>query len=174
MRSFAAKTLALALKMKLSGRPSDDALEVRDLLHVEAVIDGIELFLRPLDRLFHLGFVDLRLTQGAVSQNNHLGLSDFSETRSDRKPDDLPFGSFRAPGAIVDFKKNWNKLRAAIGRPDLRLHDLRHHRAKLLLQSGATLAVASQVLGNSSLVLYRRYGHLESGAISNAVRKSWK
>ena len=93
---------------------------------------------------------------------------------SNRKPDDLPFGSFRAPGAIVDFKKNWNKLRVAIGRPDLRLHDLRHHRAKLLLQSGATLAVASQALGNSSLVLHRRYGHLESGAISNAVRTSWK
>ncbi len=86
----------------------------------------------------------------------------------------LLFGSTRAPGAIVTFKKSWDKLTQAIGRPDLRLHDLRHYRAKLLIESGATVAVAAQALGHSSLILHRRYGHLESGAISNAVRASWR
>jgi integrase len=92
----------------------------------------------------------------------------------ERKPDRLLFESSRTPGAIVTFKKNWLKLTQSIGRPDLRLHDLRHYRAKLILESGATLAVASQALGHSSLILHRRYGHLESVSISNAVRGSWK
>lgn len=91
-----------------------------------------------------------------------------------RAPEALLFGSTRAPGAIVTFKKSWDKLTEAIGRPDLRLHDLRHYRAKLLIESGATVAVAAQALGHSSLILHRRYGHLESGAISNAVRASWR
>jgi integrase len=91
-----------------------------------------------------------------------------------REPAALLFGSTRAPGAIVTFKKNWEKLTQAIGRPDLRMHDLRHYRAKLLIESGATVAVAAQALGHSSLILHRRYGHLESGAISHAVRSSWK
>ena len=91
-----------------------------------------------------------------------------------RAPDALLFGSNRAPGAIVTFKKSWDKLTEAIGRPDLRLHDLRHYRAKLLIESGATVAVAAQALGHSSLILHRRYGHLEAGAISNAVRASWR
>ena len=91
-----------------------------------------------------------------------------------REPEALLFGSTRAPGAIVTFKKSWDKLTQAIGRPDLRLHDLRHYRAKLLIESGATVAVAAQALGHSSLILHRRYGHLETGAISNAVRASWR
>ena len=91
-----------------------------------------------------------------------------------REPDALLFGSTRSPGSIVTFKKSWDKLTQAIGRPDLRLHDLRHYRAKLLIESGVTVAVAAQALGHSSLILHRRYGHLESGTISNAVRSSWK
>lgn len=90
------------------------------------------------------------------------------------KPEQLLFESKRAPGAIITFKKNWDKLTQSIGRSDLRLHDLRHYRAKLLIESGATVAVAAQALGHSSLILHRRYGHLEAGAISNAVRGSWR
>ncbi len=77
-----------------------------------------------------------------------------------RETGTLLFGSTRAPGAIVTFKKSWDKLTQAIDRPDLRLHDLRHYRAKLLIKSGATVDVAAQALGHSSLILHRRYGHL--------------
>ena len=54
------------------------------------------------------------------------------------------------------------------------MNDLRHHRAKLLLESGSTLAVASQTIGNSSLILYRRYGHLEFQAMQAAAKASWR
>ena len=84
------------------------------------------------------------------------------------------FESTRAPGAVVNFKKQWTKLTGAIGRNDLRLHDLRHYRAKLLIESGSTVAVAAQALGHSSLILHRRYGHMESHALQNAVQTSWR
>jgi integrase len=84
------------------------------------------------------------------------------------------FESTRAPGAVVNFKKQWTKLTAAICRNDLRLHDLRHYRAKLLIESGSTVAVAAQALGHSSLILHRRYGHMESQALQNAVQTSWR
>lgn len=93
---------------------------------------------------------------------------------SSRKPDEQLFESARAPGATVNFKKNWDKLTQSIGRNDLRLHDLRHYRAKRMIESGVPIAVAAQALGHSSLILYRRYGHLESAALCNAVRASWR
>ena len=91
-----------------------------------------------------------------------------------RKSEAMLFESDRAPGAALNYKKRWDALRSAIGRPDLRLHDLRHYRAKQLIESGSTLAVAAQALGHSSLILHRRYGHLEKDAIEQAVRASWR
>ena len=106
----------------------------------------------------------------------------FSQTTSDiiqrvwinRPPEELLFESRRTKGAVLTFRKPWNKLRKAIGREDFNMNDLRHHRAKLLLESGSTLAVASQTIGNSSLILYRRYGHLESQAMQAAAKASWR
>jgi integrase len=86
----------------------------------------------------------------------------------------LMFESRKVKEAVTNFTKPWNKLRQSIGRGDFNLNDLRHHRAKLLLESGSTLAVASQTIGNSSLILYRRYGHLESHTIEKAVKASWR
>lgn len=91
-----------------------------------------------------------------------------------RAPEMMLFESRRAPGSPVNYKKHWETLRRAIGRDDLRLHDLRHHRAKLLIESGSSVAVAAQALGHSSLILHRRYGHLESTTIENAVKASWR
>jgi integrase len=92
----------------------------------------------------------------------------------DQSAEKMLFESTRAPGAVVNFKKQWNKLTSAIDRADLRLHDLRHYRAKLLIESGSTVAVAAQALGHSSLILHRRYGHMESKAVQSAVQTSWR
>lgn len=91
-----------------------------------------------------------------------------------RDPEALLFDSRRCPGQPETFRRPWAELTQLIGRPDLRVHDLRHHRAAELLKAGTTLAVASQVLGHSSLILQRRYGHLETGALRTAARASWE
>jgi integrase len=90
-----------------------------------------------------------------------------------RNPQSLLFEG-RVAGKITEFRKSWDKVRTAVGRQDVRVNDLRHHRAKLLVASGSTIAIASQALGNSSLILYRRYGHLESDSMRDAIQKSWK
>jgi integrase len=86
---------------------------------------------------------------------------------------ELIFASARCPLQPITFKRHWHWLVESIGRPDLRMNDLRHHRAKELLDKGVTIAVASQALGNSSLILARRYGHLETASIKKAIEQSW-
>ena len=91
----------------------------------------------------------------------------------DRQPDALLFEG-RRKGHPINYRAAWEKLTTTIGRPDLHLHDLRHHRAAELLKSGTTIAVAAQVLGHSSLILQRRYGHLENAALRAATEASWR
>ena len=74
----------------------------------------------------------------------------------------------------INYRRQWVELTRAIGRPDLHLHDLRHHRAAELLKCGTTIAVAAQVLGHSSLILQRRYGHLENSTLRAATEASWR
>jgi len=90
-----------------------------------------------------------------------------------RDPDALMFQG-KVPGMPINYRATWAKLTKAIGRPDLHMHDLRHHRAAELLRAGTTIAVASQVLGHSSLILQRRYGHLESATLRAATEASWR
>jgi integrase len=89
-----------------------------------------------------------------------------------RDPNALVFAG-KVPGQPIDYRVAWAKLTKAVGRPDLHQHDLRHHRAAGLLRAGTTIAVASQVLGHSSLILQRRYGHLENRTLREATEKSW-
>lgn len=90
-----------------------------------------------------------------------------------RDADDLLFDSLRAKGAPQSFKRHWLTITKAVGRPDLRMHDLRHQRAKKMISSGTPFALAAQALGHSSLILHRRYGHLENATIHAAVEKLW-
>lgn len=79
----------------------------------------------------------------------------------------------RAPGVPVSYRTAWQNLTAAMGRPDLHMHDVRHHAAADLLRAGVTLGVAAQVLGHSPQVLARRYGHLETGTLRKAQEQRW-
>jgi integrase len=83
------------------------------------------------------------------------------------------FESKRVAMQPIAFKRHWQWLVASIGRPDLRMHDLRHHRAKQMLDKGAPIAVAAQALGHSSQILARRYGHLETSSMKRVVTQSW-
>jgi integrase len=80
----------------------------------------------------------------------------------------------RVPGQAISFRKAWVQAVADIGLPDLHMHDLRHAAAARLLRSGVTLGVAAQVLGHSSQVLARRYGHLETASLRRAQEQSWQ
>ena len=54
----------------------------------------------------------------------------------------------------------WLRVRAEIGRTDVRLHDLRHSRASALARTGASLQQIGKLLGHASPRTTERYSHL--------------
>lgn len=63
---------------------------------------------------------------------------------------------------------DWEKLRAAVGRPDLRVHDLRHTFATILFDAGATAPDVQATLGHSSLQVTERYSRAREGVALRA------
>lgn len=61
------------------------------------------------------------------------------------------------------YRVPWEKARAAIGKPNLRVHDLRHVGAVLAAQSGATTAELMYRLGHTTPVMALRYQHVAEG-----------
>ncbi len=60
---------------------------------------------------------------------------------------------------------------AAIGRPDLRLHDLRHSTASNMVQAGVPLYTVGKVLGHKSQASTARYSHLGTQDLTDALAK---
>jgi len=80
-------------------------------------------------------------------------------------PDGLLFPS--ATGHHIwapTFAKPFREARQAAGRPDLRVHDLRHTGAVLAAQTGATLAELMARLGHTTPAMAMRYQHAATGA----------
>jgi hypothetical protein len=94
----------------------------------------------------------------------------------------LLFPSVKDPDATLHHQtlyKQWEHARVAAGRPDLRIHDLRHGAAVMAAQSGATLAELMQRLGHSTSRAAMRYQHAALGrdaeiaiALSEMARRS--
>lgn len=61
-------------------------------------------------------------------------------------------------------QRYWYAARSAIGRDDLRWHDLRHTGAVLAATAGATIAELQSRLGHSTAVAALRYQHVATGA----------
>ncbi len=61
---------------------------------------------------------------------------------------------------IPDIKRPWEHIREALGMPELRIHDLRHTYASLLISAGEPLAVIGRLLGHSQYQTTLRYAHL--------------
>ena len=82
------------------------------------------------------------------------------------EPDALVFSSVNDPDVQVHpntLYKQWYKARESAGRPDLRIHDLRHSGAVLAAQTGATLAELMARLGHSTPQAALRYQHAARG-----------
>lgn len=62
-----------------------------------------------------------------------------------------------------NYRTDWEKARNAIGKPNLRVHDLRHVGAVLAAQSGATTAELMHRLGHSTPQMALRYQHVAEG-----------
>lgn len=88
-----------------------------------------------------------------------------------KKPDDLllsgPDGG-RLTNHNARRAVDWDVLRVAIGRPDLRMHDLRHTFATILFDAGASAPDVQATLGHSSLQVTERYSRAREGVALRA------
>lgn len=69
---------------------------------------------------------------------------------------------------LTAFYNGWNHARKEAGVPEIRVHDLRHTFASWLVESGATLYVASKALGHASSRSTERYAHVSDKTIRGA------
>ena len=68
----------------------------------------------------------------------------------------------------MNIAKVWGRLRIKAGLPKLRIHDLRHQGASMLVNSGSSLYVVQQILGHANPVTTQRYAHLSIKALHEA------
>lgn len=68
----------------------------------------------------------------------------------------------------------FSEARAAIKRPDLHFHDLRHSAASEMINQGVDLYTVGAVLGHRSAASMKRYAHLATDRLEEAIRKIGK
>ncbi len=68
-----------------------------------------------------------------------------------------------------DFQAAFKKARDNAGIRDVRIHDLRHTYASLLVQNGVTLYEVQKLLGHSSPNMTQRYAHLNDTSLKQIV-----
>jgi integrase len=77
---------------------------------------------------------------------------------------------FRAAGSIAfRLERHWQQIRAAAGLDDVRLHDLRHSHASLLIAQGLSLPIIGAMLGHSDPKTTSRYAHLADAPLREAA-----
>jgi len=64
----------------------------------------------------------------------------------------------------------FHRLREAAGLPKLRIHDLRHQAASIMVQQGQSLYTVSKVLTHMDQRVSARYSHLDTAALQNASK----
>ncbi len=70
---------------------------------------------------------------------------------------------------LKSITKTWQSLRKEAGLPHLRLHDMRHMHASMLINSGQSLFLVQQILGHSDPSVTARYAHLSTESLQEAA-----
>jgi site-specific recombinase XerD len=68
----------------------------------------------------------------------------------------------------------WNTARTRAGLADVRIHDLRHSFASLLVNSGRTLYEVQHLLGHTQIKTTQRYAHLSQETLLEAANAATK
>jgi len=79
------------------------------------------------------------------------------------------FVNLRTGKRYTHIRHTWHRLRKKACLPWLRLHDLRHTFASMLVNSGQTLYAVQQCLGHADSRVTQRYSHLSSQTLQDAA-----
>ncbi|WIY52432.1 tyrosine-type recombinase/integrase [Devosia sp. YIM 151766] len=70
---------------------------------------------------------------------------------------------------VQDLKRFWRNIQKDADLPDVRIHDLRHTFASLLVSGGASLEMIGKLLGHTQYRTTQRYAHLLDGPLRAGV-----
>jgi integrase len=106
----------------------------------------------------------------------HVPLSDGALTllaAMPRKPDcEWAFANPGTGKPFVSIFYAWNTARHSVGLSDVRMHDLRHSFASLLINSGRTLYEVQHILGHTQVKTTQRYAHLSQDTLLAAANSA--
>lgn len=168
------------------------AVRERDPGHADLFLVALRTGMRQ-GELLALRWGDLRFTVAgpgdAISVRHSLHLGELGPTKGGkprhvamhphvratllpRRGDDTAFVFATAAGAPLTgniVKNPMRRAAVAIGKPDLRFHDLRHSFASQLVTNGVALQTVQKLLGHSDIQTTLRYAHLAPSALTDAV-----
>lgn len=72
---------------------------------------------------------------------------------------------------ITDIKRTWTKVCVEAGLEKVRIHDLRHSFASLLVNNGASLPLIGAMLGHTQVATTARYAHLYDDPLREAAEQ---
>jgi integrase len=70
---------------------------------------------------------------------------------------------------VREIRRFWIKVQREADLPDVRIHDLRHTFASLLVSGGASLEIIGRLLGHSQMQTTQRYAHLMESPLRAGV-----
>ncbi|TXS90802.1 tyrosine-type recombinase/integrase [Parahaliea maris] len=100
---------------------------------------------------------------------NDRALDILDQLRTKGRSEWLFVSSRKGDKRMTSINKVWQTLRKSADLEHIRLHDLRHMHASMLVSSGHSLYVVQKVLGHSDPSVTQRYSHLTSEALREAT-----
>ena len=151
--------------------PCPEALAIRLLLLTGARKNEI---LRARWEHLHLDYHVLTVPLSKSGKARHIILSEEAEAvilSIPRKPD-CPwlFPARTVDRPLADIYRFWHSLRCELGLSDVRIHDLRHSFASLLVNGGHSLYEVQTLLGHHDPRTTMRYAHLGQESLLAAAR----
>jgi integrase len=90
-----------------------------------------------------------------------------------RKPDcEWAFANPDTGKPFISIYYAWHTARKSVGLSDVRMHDLRHSFASLLINSGRTLYEVQHILGHTQVKTTQRYAHLSQDTLLAAANSA--
>ncbi|MBW8067880.1 MAG: tyrosine-type recombinase/integrase [Ferrovum sp.] len=105
----------------------------------------------------------------AERENGHFVLTDTKNGDQRRIPIHPRIVSAKVGLSYGRIEKNFREARRLAGMEWLRFHDLRHSAASAMINQGVDLYTVGAVLGHRSATSTKRYSHLATGKLAEAV-----
>jgi integrase len=114
-----------------------------------------------------------RISMSKSGKARHVPISDGAMTVLGSLPRNVnteyAFANPKTSKPFVSVFVAWNTARKSVGLSDVRMHDLRHSFASLLINSGRTLYEVQHILGHTQVKTTQRYAHLSENTLLDAA-----